>query len=148
MPNFVKTSLYELYNFVPKFLIKSFSRTANVYFLMICCLQSIRAISITDGKPSTAAPLMFILTVAALKEINEDLTRHKSDHEGKYQTTSRIHTKGPGLLTPSPLVVHTCLCSHMCMLQRTPPKPISSRPTASTTPKPRTFRGRTSRSAT
>lgn len=94
MKNFMKTSMYEYYNFIPKFLLKSFSRVANCYFLMICCLQSIKAISITDGKPSTAAPLMFILTVAALKEINEDMGRHKSDHEENTTKTRVVASDG------------------------------------------------------
>lgn len=66
---------YTAVNFLPKFLIKSFSRVANCYFLMICVLQCFPAVSITHGKPTTVVPLMFILTIAAMKEINEDLAR-------------------------------------------------------------------------
>ena len=62
---------------MPAFLVKSFSRVANCYFLMICVLQTFPSVSITHGKPTTVVPLTFILFVAALKEANEDLARHK-----------------------------------------------------------------------
>ena len=40
--NFVKTSKYELYNFLPKFLLEEFNpktKIANCYFLLVACLQ-------------------------------------------------------------------------------------------------------------
>ena len=52
--NKIKTSLYTILNFVPLNLFKQFHRVANVWFFLICCLQTIKSISVTDGKPSAA----------------------------------------------------------------------------------------------
>jgi len=73
---------------------KSFSRVANCYFLCICVLQTFQSISITHGKPTTAAPLMFILMVAAIKEANEDIARHKADHEENTTVTHVVGSDG------------------------------------------------------
>ena len=90
----LQTSLYTAYNFLPKFLYKSFSRVANCYFLMICVLQTFHAVSITHGKPSTVVPLMFILFVAAVKEANEDISRHKADKEENSTVTHVVASMG------------------------------------------------------
>ena len=55
--NSVTTSRYTLLNFLPLFLFEQFSRFANMYFLIICILQTIPSISITGGFPATAVPL-------------------------------------------------------------------------------------------
>ena len=50
--NFVKTSKYELWNFLPKFLMEEFNpktKIANCYFLLISGLQCIGPISNTGG---------------------------------------------------------------------------------------------------
>ncbi|GMH85294.1 hypothetical protein TL16_g10184 [Triparma laevis f. inornata] len=94
LSNHVVTSMYTAVNFLPKFLIKSFSRVANCYFLMICVLQCFPAVSITHGKPTTVVPLMFILTIAAMKEINEDLARHKADDEENNTMTRVLGSNG------------------------------------------------------
>ena len=65
-----------------------FQRVANCYFLMITCLQTVKSVSITHGTPSTAVPLMAVFVVAAMKEIGEDMTRHRSDNE---ENTSVAH---------------------------------------------------------
>ena len=54
--NFVKTSKYNMFNFLPKFLFEEFnpfSKLANCYFLIISCLQCVPVISITGGYPTT-----------------------------------------------------------------------------------------------
>mmetsp|Transcript_15420 Transcript_15420/g.30739 ORF Transcript_15420/g.30739 Transcript_15420/m.30739 type:complete len:1231 (+) Transcript_15420:239-3931(+) len=93
LSNHVVTSMYTTLNFLPKFLVKSFSRVANCYFLMICILQTFPAVSITHGKPTTVVPLTFILFVAACKEINEDLARHRADDE-ENNTQTRVIASG------------------------------------------------------
>ena len=53
--NFVKTSKYELWNFLPKFLMEEFNpktKIANCYFLLISGLQCIGPISNTGGIPN------------------------------------------------------------------------------------------------
>jgi magnesium-transporting ATPase (P-type) len=46
---------------------------------MIAVLQSISAISTTNGRPSILVPLFFVLTVTAIKDAIEDYHRAKSD---------------------------------------------------------------------
>lgn len=82
--NIVKTSKYEFYNFLPKFLLEEFNpkvKVANCYFLLISGLQCIPIISNTDGYPTTLIPLTFVVVVNAIFQILEDLNRHKADRE-------------------------------------------------------------------
>lgn len=55
---------YTFLNFPLKNLWEQFHRPANVYFLGISILQTIRAISITNGTPTTLAPLIAVLIVS------------------------------------------------------------------------------------
>ena len=80
--NFVKTSKYEIWNFLPLFLMEEFHpkvKVANCYFLMISCLQTIPAISNTNGVPTFLLPLTFVVFVDAIFQIIEDYHRHKAD---------------------------------------------------------------------
>ena len=80
--NFVKTSKYEIWNFMPKFLFEEFNpktKLANIYFLIISCLQCVRAISNTSGVPTTLIPLSIVVIVDAIFQILEDVARHKAD---------------------------------------------------------------------
>ena len=42
-------------------------------------LQVIPPISITGGQPAILLPLLFVVVVSAIKDLFEDLKRHKSD---------------------------------------------------------------------
>lgn len=42
-------------------------------------LQVIPPISISGGKPAILLPLLFVVIVSAIKDLFEDLKRHKSD---------------------------------------------------------------------
>ena len=77
--NEVITSVYTTYDFLPRNLLKQFRRPANVYFLFISILQCIKAVSITNGIPTTALPLAFVLFVTAVKDAIEDFNRHRAD---------------------------------------------------------------------
>ncbi len=55
---------YTFFNFPLKNLWEQFHRPANVYFLGISILQTIKAISITNGTPTTLAPLVAVLVVS------------------------------------------------------------------------------------
>lgn len=44
-------------------------------------------ISISDGKPAMAIPLVFVLLVSMIKDIFEDSKRHKSDNLENNQVT-------------------------------------------------------------
>ncbi|XP_070973298.1 phospholipid-transporting ATPase IA-like isoform X2 [Oncorhynchus clarkii lewisi] len=76
--NHVSTAKYNVLTFLPRFLYAQFRRAANSFFLFIALLQQIPDVSPT-GRWTTLVPLILILLVAALKEIVEDLKRHKAD---------------------------------------------------------------------
>ncbi|XP_062992468.1 phospholipid-transporting ATPase IA isoform X1 [Elgaria multicarinata webbii] len=77
--NHVSTAKYNLITFLPRFLYSQFRRAANAFFLFIALLQQIPDVSPT-GRYTTLVPLLFILVVAAVKEIIEDIKRHKADN--------------------------------------------------------------------
>uniref|UniRef100_A0A6I8RHZ2 Phospholipid-transporting ATPase n=1 Tax=Xenopus tropicalis TaxID=8364 RepID=A0A6I8RHZ2_XENTR len=70
--NHVSTAKYNPITFLPRFLYSQFRRAANAFFLFIALLQQIPDVSPT-GRYTTLVPLLFILTVAAIKEIIEDI---------------------------------------------------------------------------
>ncbi|XP_043112705.1 phospholipid-transporting ATPase IA isoform X5 [Puntigrus tetrazona] len=76
--NRVSTAKYNVLTFLPRFLYSQFRRAANSFFLFIALLQQIPDVSPT-GRWTTLVPLLFILVVAAVKEIIEDLKRHNAD---------------------------------------------------------------------
>ncbi|XP_072332990.1 phospholipid-transporting ATPase IB isoform X1 [Scyliorhinus torazame] len=77
--NHVSTAKYSLITFLPRFLYEQIRRAANAFFLFIALLQQIPDVSPT-GRYTTLMPLIFILTVAGIKEIIEDYKRHKADN--------------------------------------------------------------------
>ncbi len=88
--NFVKTSKYEIYDFVPKFLLEEFNprtKIANCYFLAISVLQCIPQISNTGGYPTTLIPLLFVVVVDGIFQILEDMSRHRADKEANSSNT-------------------------------------------------------------
>ena len=87
--NSVKTSKYELWNFIPKFLLEEFNpytKFANCYFLLIAGLQCIKTISNTGGYPTTLLPLLVVLVIDGIFLSLEDLKRHKADREANSST--------------------------------------------------------------
>ena len=85
--NRIQTSKYNFITFVPKNLIEQFSKAANLYFLIIGGLQLIKEISTSDGTPVTWAPLFVIILISALKDLFEDMKRHRSDNEENTRKT-------------------------------------------------------------
>lgn len=82
LDNYIRSSRYTIWNFLPKNLYEQLMphlKPANFYFLVISCLQSIREISTTGGRPSILVPLVFVLGVTAVKDAQEDYQRHKQD---------------------------------------------------------------------
>ncbi|XP_011498077.1 PREDICTED: probable phospholipid-transporting ATPase IA [Ceratosolen solmsi marchali] len=78
--NHISTAKYSLLSFIPSFLFEQFRRYSNCFFLFIALMQQIPDVSPT-GRYTTLVPLIFILSVSALKEIVEDIKRHKADDE-------------------------------------------------------------------
>jgi phospholipid-translocating P-type ATPase (flippase) len=89
--NRVVTSKYNIITFLPIFLFEMFSRVAYLYFLLQAGLSWWSVISPFSGYGSTAA-LVFVLAVAAVKAIWEDVKRH---HEDKRMNTSITHRVNP-----------------------------------------------------
>lgn len=79
MRNKIRTTKYTWLTFIPKNLFEQFSKLANVYFLFIMVLQVIPPISITGGQPAILLPLLFVVTVSAVKDLFEDIKRHRAD---------------------------------------------------------------------
>ncbi|ETW01907.1 hypothetical protein H310_06461 [Aphanomyces invadans] len=92
--NHVRTHKYTRVTFVPKFLLESFRKAANVYFLVVCILQCFKTISNTNGLPSTLPTLVFILVVDAVFAIHEDKKRHEADYIANHRI---VHVLRPSM---------------------------------------------------
>ena len=89
MPNNkVVTAKYNIFNFLPLNLCNQLSKAQNLYFIMISCMQTIRAISISAGKAVQAAPLIVVMILSILKDLYEDLKRHRQDAEENNQSAT------------------------------------------------------------
>ncbi|TYZ57528.1 hypothetical protein PybrP1_011737 [[Pythium] brassicae (nom. inval.)] len=79
--NVVITSKYTAWNFLPLFLVESFRKLANAYFLLVSVLQMVPTITNTGGLPSNLPVLLFILAVDGVLAVIEDRRRHRADNE-------------------------------------------------------------------
>ncbi|XP_064413920.1 phospholipid-transporting ATPase IB [Latimeria chalumnae] len=89
--NHVSTAKYSMLTFLPRFLYEQIRKAANAFFLFIALLQQIPDVSPT-GRYTTLVPLLFILTVAGIKEIIEDYKRHKADNIVNKKKTTVLRT--------------------------------------------------------
>uniref|UniRef100_A0A8D0A1L9 Phospholipid-transporting ATPase n=1 Tax=Sander lucioperca TaxID=283035 RepID=A0A8D0A1L9_SANLU len=87
--NHVSTTKYGVLTFLPRFLYEQIRRAANAFFLFIALMQQIPDVSPT-GRYTTLVPLIFILTVAGIKEMIEDYKRHKADNTVNKKKTTGI----------------------------------------------------------
>lgn len=73
--NYVSTTKYTAFNFIPKSLFEQFRRVANLYFLVVAC------VSFSPLAPYTAssilAPLIVVIGATMAKEGVEDWRRRK-----------------------------------------------------------------------
>ncbi|XP_042045795.1 phospholipid-transporting ATPase 1-like [Salvia splendens] len=76
--NEIRTSKYTLLNFLPKNLFIQFHRLAYLYFLAIAALNQLPPLAVF-GRTVSLFPLLFVLTVTAVKDGYEDWRRHRSD---------------------------------------------------------------------
>ena len=95
--NRIDTSKYKCFNFFSKILMEQFSRLANVYFLIIAVLQSVKELSYSDGNPIILLPLSFVVCFNGLKDIYEDYKRKKSDKKENY-SDCYIYNPGNGFM--------------------------------------------------
>jgi hypothetical protein len=78
--NFISTSKYNMINFVPLNLMKQLSQVANFYFLVLCVAELYPPITDSPGYPALILPLGFVVSLSMLKDLYEDVKRHKSDN--------------------------------------------------------------------
>ncbi|XP_056875092.1 phospholipid-transporting ATPase ID [Takifugu flavidus] len=78
--NAIKTSKYNLLSFLPLNLFEQFRRLANAYFLFLLILQVIPQVSSLPWY-TTAVPLVFVLSITAVKDATDDIRRHNSDNQ-------------------------------------------------------------------
>ena len=76
--NTINTTKFNFFTFIPKGLFYQFSRLSNVYFLFTAIIQSIPIISPLTSI-TAIVPLIFVLGVSMIRELIEDLARHKYD---------------------------------------------------------------------
>ncbi|KAJ4290410.1 drs2 neo1 protein [Kalmusia sp. IMI 367209] len=94
--NWIRSTRYSAWNFVPRQLIAQFSKLANFYFLCISILQMIPGLS-TTGTYTTIAPLLVFVTIAIAKEGYDDLRRYRLDKaENNREAQVLRATRAPG----------------------------------------------------
>ena len=76
--NNISTTKYNFITFIPKSFLLQFTRLANIYFLIIAIIQSIPLISPLTGE-TAITPLLFVILVSMIRELIEDIQRHKYD---------------------------------------------------------------------
>ncbi|XP_011827134.1 PREDICTED: phospholipid-transporting ATPase IC [Mandrillus leucophaeus] len=87
--NAIKTYKYNVLTFIPMNLFEQFKRAANLYFLVLLILQAIPQIS-TLAWYTTLVPLLLVLGVTAIKDLVDDVARHKMDKEINNRTCEVI----------------------------------------------------------
>ncbi|KAM4871823.1 phospholipid-transporting ATPase IK-like [Thomomys bottae] len=76
--NKICTAKYSFFTFLPRNLCEQFQRISNLYFLLIIVLQSIPEIS-TLPWFTLFAPLVCLLIIRAIRDLVDDIGRHRSD---------------------------------------------------------------------
>ncbi|OAA53859.1 ATPase, P-type, phospholipid-translocating, flippase [Cordyceps fumosorosea ARSEF 2679] len=76
--NFIRSSRYTVYDFVPKQLLFQFSKLGNFYFLVMGILQTIPGLS-TVGQWTTIGPLLAFVAFSMAKEGLDDYRRYQLD---------------------------------------------------------------------
>ncbi|KAI0367307.1 phospholipid-transporting ATPase 1 [Pilatotrama ljubarskyi] len=87
--NKVRTSKYTIVTFIPKNLYEQFRRVANLYFLALVIVQ-VFSIFGAPSPQTSALPLLFILTVTAIKDGIEDYRRAVLDEEVNNSAVTKL----------------------------------------------------------
>ena len=66
--NKIFTAKYHAASFLLFNLIEQFSKPANLYFFIVTLLQLVPQISISEGKPTMAVPLLIVVTISMTKD--------------------------------------------------------------------------------
>lgn len=94
VPNTIRSSRYNAWNFLPRQLIAQFSKLANFYFLCVAILQMIPGLS-TTGRFTTIVPLLFFVSISVAREGYDDLRRYRLDKEENNRSTLVLHAYQP-----------------------------------------------------
>lgn len=92
--NKISTSKYTFTTFLPLNLLEQFSKPANFYFLIIGGLQIVPYITNTDSQPTIYLPLFVIMLISMIKDLFEDLKRHKADKEENNKPVLKLTENG------------------------------------------------------
>ncbi|KAF2666886.1 phospholipid-translocating P-type ATPase [Microthyrium microscopicum] len=92
--NWIRSTRYTVYTFVPRQLMAQFSKLANFYFLCVAVLQMIPELS-TTGKYTTIVPLLFFVSISMGKEAYDDFRRYRLDKEENARETRVLHAYMP-----------------------------------------------------
>ncbi|XP_042310609.1 phospholipid-transporting ATPase IC [Sceloporus undulatus] len=87
--NAIKTYKYNPITFLPLNLFEQFKRAANFYFLVLLILQTIPQIT-TLSWYTTLVPLLLVLGITAIKDLVDDIARHRMDNEINNRTCDVI----------------------------------------------------------
>ncbi|KAL8204052.1 UNVERIFIED_CONTAM: Phospholipid-transporting ATPase IC [Gekko kuhli] len=87
--NAIKTYKYNPITFLPLNLLEQFKRAANFYFLVLLILQAIPQIT-TLSWYTTLIPLLLVLGITAIKDLVDDIARHRMDNEINNRTCDVI----------------------------------------------------------
>ncbi|XP_009980579.1 PREDICTED: phospholipid-transporting ATPase IC-like, partial [Tauraco erythrolophus] len=90
--NAIKTYKYNPLSFLPLNLFEQFKRAANFYFLVLLILQSIPQIT-TLSWYTTLVPLLLVLGITAVKDLVDDIARHRMDNEVNNRTCEVIRDR-------------------------------------------------------
>ena len=67
------------------------SKAANIYFVLITVLQTIKVISISNGEPTMLPPLVLVVMTSMIKDAYEDWCRHAEDAIENNALTTRFN---------------------------------------------------------
>lgn len=109
--NAVHTTKYTILTFLPKNLWEQFHRFANIYFLFIALLNFVPEVE-AFGKEVGYVPLLFVLTVTAIKDVFEDYRRYRSDREVNSKLC-RVYDRS---VIHVHVVVYTCMYVQLYVL--------------------------------
>lgn len=84
--NKIRRSKYTYWSFLPKNLYEQFHKIPNLYFLCNAILQMIPVISVSASIPTVFFPLLFLISITAVRDFLEDYRRRQSDTEENEKT--------------------------------------------------------------
>ena len=91
--NFMKTTKYNVVNFLPLSIFYQYKRLANCYNLLIAVISLLPGVA--PWAPFTwIAPMVFVMLVAVLREGVEDYLRYKQDLKTNSQIVEKIVEEG------------------------------------------------------